>query len=122
MARITDDDQRLEVEGRIRGLQHQLVDLVTRRKLLGMRVRGKIEAKQLDEAEQLLTNLRSMQNQTQLSLALDQQQQEMVSSDARVQAKINDLYSQTRQLLNQYLDADELDALTLELANARSQG
>ena len=63
-----------------------------------------------------------MQNQTQLSLALDQQQQEMVSSDARVQAKINDLYSQTRQLLNQYLDADELDALTLELANARSQG
>lgn len=122
MARITDDDQRLEVEGRIRGLQHQLVDLVTRRKLLGMRVRGKIEAKQLDEAEQLLTNLRSLQNQTQLSLALDQQQQEMVSSDARVQAKINDLYSQTRQLLNQYLDADELDALTLELANARSQG
>lgn len=122
MARITDDDQRLEVEGRIRGLQHQLVDLVTRRKLLAVRVRGKIGAKQLDDAELLLTDLRSMQNQTQLSLALDQQQQEMVSSDARVQAKINDLYTQTRQLLNQYLDADDLDALTLELANARAEG
>ena len=45
----------------------------------------------------------------------------MVSSDARVQAKINDLYSQTRQLLNQYLDADELETLLRSDAGLRPQ-
>ncbi|NUQ61327.1 MAG: hypothetical protein HUU20_02495 [Pirellulales bacterium] len=118
-APVPDDDQRLEAEGFVNGFQEELVDLVTRREVLVARIRSRIQAGKLNEAEALLSELRLMKNREEFRRDLDREQKKIFSEDPVVQRRIDTLFSDTHKLLQRYLDPAQVEQLVRELADAR---
>jgi hypothetical protein len=118
-ARLADDAPRLAVEAFVMALQERLVDVVVRRHVLLSRLKLRIDERKFDDADRLLEELRRLDGQQQFLLALDQQEQKTVSSDALVQAKIDKMLANARKLVGQYLDPRELSRAEIELDTAR---
>lgn len=118
-AEIANDDQRLEAEGFIKGLQEELVDLVTRREVLLARGRNQIKAGKLDEAGELVLELQSLKSRSDFSLYLTQEKKKVFSSDRLVQAKIDSMFKKTQSLLQDYLDPAQVEQLSRQLLDAR---
>ena len=119
-AAIADDDQRLTAEGFITGFEEELVDLVTRREVLLAQVRTRVAAKQFDEADSLVRQLRRLRTRDELARHLGQEKIRLVSDDLVVQQKIDKLFADTQKLLQQHLDPDVVDQLARELLEART--
>jgi hypothetical protein len=119
VADVRNDDQRLQAEGFIRGLQEELIDLVTRREVLMARIRSRLEEKEYDEAEKLLDELRTLETRDDFALYLAQEQKKVYSADRLSQAKIDQMFSKTRELVNVYLDPAIIDQLDRQLREAR---
>jgi hypothetical protein len=120
-AQVADDDQRLEAEGFLAGLQDDLVDLVTRRQLLLAQAKARLAAGALDEADGLLAKLRQLRTRDEFSRELAQEQQKTFADDKAVQQQIDAMFENTQKLLGQYLDPKPIEDLTDELAKARQQ-
>lgn len=120
-AQIANDDQRLEAEGFITGLQEELIDLVTRREVLFAQVKNRIEEKEFDEAAKLVRQLQGLESREDFDLYLAQEQKRVFSSDRLIQAKIDQMFRKTRQLVNEYLDPKMIDQLDRQVRNARKQ-
>lgn len=120
-ARIVNDDQRLQTEGFVTGLQEQMVDLVTRREVIFARARARIKAGQFDEAQALLDRARKLPTAHEFGLKLRGQQKDSSAVDRRVQARINKLFDDTHELVNQHLDPEAVEDLRRELQAARNQ-
>ncbi|NLY03174.1 MAG: hypothetical protein GXY83_44565 [Rhodopirellula sp.] len=119
VAPVPDDDQRLEAEGFVNGLQEELVDLVTRREVLVARIRGRMAEGKFSEAETLLSELRQMKNREEFGRDLDREHKKIYSEDPAVQRRIDKLFTDTQKLLQQHLDPAELEQLIRDLAEAR---
>ncbi len=119
---VTNDDPRLFAEGYVKGLQNRIMDLVARRELYVARFRRHIQNKELDQAKTLLETFRGLENRSDLSRQLDQQVQRIKSDDRRVQAKIDKLFTDTRQLLLKFLDPRTSNQLADELLRAQGPG
>ncbi len=119
---VTDDAPRLFAEGYVKGLQNRVMDLVARRELYTARFRRHIQQKQFDQAKTLLETFRGLENRSDLARQLDQQAQRVKSSDRRVQAKIDQLFTDTRQLLLKFLDPRTSNQLADELLRAQPSG
>ena len=119
---VTDDAPRLFAEGYVKGLQNRVMDLVARRELYTARFRRHIQQKQFDQAKTLLETFRGLENRSDLARQLDQQAQRVKSSDRRVQAKIDQLFTDTRQLLLKFLDPRTSNQLADELLRAQRPG
>jgi hypothetical protein len=119
-APIANDDQRLEVEGFITGLQEELVDVVTRREVLLTRTRARIEKGELPEASKLVEELRTLQTADDFGQKLNsaQKQSRYRADDPVRQAKIERLFQDTRKLIIKHLDAKVLDEISQELRQA----
>jgi pentatricopeptide repeat protein len=117
---IPDDDQRLEAEGFITGLQESLVDFVARREVLVMRIRSKLQAGDVDEARRLFKEMRQFGSAEQFSLPLKRQRQLLASGDPQVQAKIARLFDDTQEVVNRFLDPRVIERLERELAEAKN--
>ncbi len=115
---LPDDDQRLEVEGIITGIQEQLVDLVVRREVLTARARDRIENGELEQARPLIEQLRRLRDAQLFDLAMRRQQERLVAQDARTQSKIDKMFGDTRQLLARYLDSAPITRLERQLVAA----
>lgn len=118
-AAVTDDDPRLMVEGYVKGLQNRVMDLVARRELYVARFRRHLQKKEFEQAQTLLEEFRGMENRSDLARQLDQTAQRIKSPDRRVQAKIDQLFSDTRQLLLKFLDPRTTNVLSEELLRAQ---
>ena len=120
IAPIANDDQRLEVEGFITGLQEELVDVVTRREGLLTRARARIEEGKLPEACELVDELRTLQTADDFNRVLTsaQKQRRYRADDPVRQAKIELLFQDTRKLIIKHLDAKALEAVSQELRRA----
>jgi hypothetical protein len=121
-ARIADDDQRLEAEGFINGVQQDLVDLITRRTVLLARTRSQIEAKKYDEAEKLVEDLYKLETRDNLARYLSQEKEKVYSKNPTVQRRIDAMFDETQKALHQYLDPEEIKQLAEEVRKARSAG
>ena len=121
-AEMANDDQRLQAEGFVKGLQHRVMDLVARRELYKSRFRRYLKKKELDQAKTLLAQFRQLETRSDLTRQLDQQEQRITSPDRRVQAKIDKLFSDTRQLLGRFLDVRTANTLAEELLEAQPSG
>jgi hypothetical protein len=121
-AQMANDDQRLQAEGFVKGLQHRVMDLVARRELYASRIDRHLEKNELDEAKALLEEFRELETRSDLTRQLDQQEQRITSSDRRVQAKIDKLFSDTRQLLGKFLDPRKTNELAEKLLKAQQSG
>ena len=118
---VPDDDRRLQAEGLIVGLQENLVDSVVRRAILAAQTRNRIEEGKLDEAGQLIEELRRLRTQQQFLLQLEKERQRLVSDDPVVQRKIDKLFDDTTKLLGSYLMPQELETLEAEWNRARAK-
>ena len=112
---IFDDSARLEAEGFLRGLQASLVDRVVEREFLVARIRRRITAEKFNEARKLLNELRSLKLPSHLAIDMANERGRRMTSDARTQAKINKLFSETDKALRGYADARDVEQLTSEL-------
>lgn len=120
-AAVPDDDQRLEAEGFVHGFQEELVDLVTRREVLLARIRARIDAGKLSEAETLMAELRQMKSRDEFRRDLEREQKKIFSADPVIQRRIDTLFSDTRKLLQQYLDPAPVEQLVRELAQGKNK-
>jgi len=119
VADIRNDDQRLEAEGFIRGLQEELIDLVIRREVLLAQYEARFGEKKYDEAEKLIRQLRALETRDDFALHLAQEQKKVFSADKLSQAKIDQMFSKTRKLVITYLDPAIIDQLDRQLREAR---
>ncbi len=117
--RLADDDARLLAEGFLLGLQERLIDVVVRRHVLIARIKLAIGQGRLDQADQLLDQVRRLDGQQQFFLALDQQEQKNVAEDANVQRKVQKMFAETRKLVGQYLDPQEVNRTEIQVDQAR---
>jgi hypothetical protein len=122
VADVRNDDQRLEAEGFIRGLEQELIDLVVRREVLMAQFRTRIKEKEYDEAAKLLHELRALETRDDFNLYLAQEQKKVFSADKLAQAKIDQMFRKTRDLVNAYLDPAVIDQLDRQLREARRAG
>ncbi len=120
-AKVVDDDGRLRAEGFVLAFQSRVMDLVARRELLAAQFRQRLSAGKLDEAQNVLEEYRQLESRADLMRVLDQQQQEITSSDRLTKQRIDRLFSDARKLLLKFLDPNTANDLARELASARTQ-
>jgi hypothetical protein len=120
-ALVADDAQRLEAEGVVSSLQNNFMDTVARRQVLAVRIRKRIADKNLDEADKLLAEMRTLPTQNDFSRMLDQQRQRFNSADRNTLVKIDALFTDTRLAVSKYLDASLIEELARELVAAKKQ-
>lgn len=118
LASVSDDDQRLAVEGYITGLQEEVVDLVARRGTLMARIRAHIAADRLKEAGELLVELRQLATRDDLDIVLSEQRKQYFSGDASIRRKIDKLFDDTRQVLMRNLDPKQIEEVKAEVDQA----
>ncbi len=121
-AGIANDDQRLEVEGFIKGIEEELIDLVTRREVLKALIQKRIEEKQFDEADKLVWEFRSLKSRDDFILSLTQEQKKVYSDDKLMQARIDQMFKKTRELVHEYLNPAVVDRLVAQIREARDSG
>lgn len=120
-AELPDDQKRLEAEGAVRGLNSSFLDVVARREVLAARVRKKLAAQDFAGAQTLINEVRILEQRTNLSERLDQFERDYVSPDKKVQAKIDQMFKDTRALLDKHLSNRLADQLTGELTKAKAE-
>jgi hypothetical protein len=119
---LSDDDHRLAVEGFLAGWQEELVDLVTRREVLLMQARARLEETRLDEATKVLDEVRSLKPREVFLQDLHDAQRKTVSPDPAVQKEIDAMFVETQKLLQQHLDPAAVDKLAEAIRAARTPG
>lgn len=117
-AEIADDDQRLAAEGMVTGLQENFVELVANRAVLMLRIRARMSEGKLDEAKNLMEELRKLGRQDDLSIMIDLRKRSAASPDPRMQRKIDRLFEDTREIVNRFLNQSDIEKLESELAAA----
>ena len=96
VAEVPDDNPRLQAEGFIRGMNGQIMDLVAQRQILAARVRKRIAENKLDEAQELLDQIRALKTRNDVQRELDMQaRRQLASPYLAVQARIDKLYGDT---------------------------
>jgi hypothetical protein len=100
-----------------------LIDIVARRSILMARVRARMEEGQLDEAKQLLAELDDLPGRAQFDqlITTAERSPKNASRDAKIQARIDKLFADTRVLLGRFLDIRQISDLRNEV-NAASRG
>jgi hypothetical protein len=120
-ATIVDDDNRLAAEGYIDALASRALDLVARREILAARIRARVKAGQLAEAQKLLDDFRKLQSRADLSRDLDQFRRRLNTPDSLTQQRIDKLFADAQKLFQlRPLSDDLLTELTREVASPRA--
>lgn len=119
---LRDDDARLEAEGFLLGVQESLVDLVARREILTIRIKKMIEKGRYDDAEPLITELRRLPTREDFENLVQQRKQLLSTGDARVQDRIDKLFTETRELFTTFLDPRRVQQLQDALREGRAKG
>jgi hypothetical protein len=120
VAKLPDDDKRLEAEGFIAALASRAVDLVARREILATRIRARVKAGRVAEAQQLLDEFRKLETRADLNRDLNQFRQRVTATDSLTRSRIDKLFAETQRLLLLKALSDEpLAELTRELTQAR---
>lgn len=111
VASVIDDDQRLAAESVVMAAQEELLDLFTRRAVLTARISAAIEAGNVDRADELLVELYGLKTRDQFTQELDLQRKRLVSDDPLIRRRIDLMFDETRKLVVQYLDPNEVDKI-----------
>ena len=117
-ALLPNDDSRLKVESFVTGIQNSLLDLVVQQKVLEIRIQGKIKAKKYQDAQLLLAELHELTSMDDLRFLMRAKEQEIFSErnmSSRLEGKIRQLFSQTRDLMGKYYDPNLEDRLAQQL-------
>lgn len=120
VALVPDDEARLQAEANVRGFNARLTDLVAQRRIFAAKIRQHLGERRVAEAEALLEQFTQLPTRRDMLLRFEQRQSQAPESrDPLVQARIDQLYAQTRRTLNKYLDPGLQGMLTREVNAAR---
>ncbi|MGE0608643.1 MAG: hypothetical protein AB7O62_16230 [Pirellulales bacterium] len=115
-ATLSDDQERLALEGFITGLQEELVDTVAQREVLAALIHARVQKGEKAEAEKLLADLRALKTRDQFLGLLTERRKTIENKDPRVQRQIDKLFSDTQKVLNQHLDLKQIEDAAAEVA------
>ena len=102
---LTDDDDRLELEGYVQGIMDRLIDAVAQRQLITARVRKHIEAGNYDGARDLIAQLRKVESRSEFLDRIQRRQRQLGGSNREMQSRaVDKLFADTRVLFEQFLD------------------
>jgi hypothetical protein len=119
-AKLPDDDPRLQAEGFIAAISSRAVDLVARREILAARIRARLKAGKLSEAQQFLDEFRKIETRADLNRDIQQFRLNNVISDPLTRSRTDKLFQETQKLLLlRALSDDLLIDLTREVAQVR---
>lgn len=116
---LSDDGPRLDAEGFLTGVQETLIDTVARRQVAFARIDRLLNRRDIPGAAREMELLRLLPTRAQLAQQLTNQQARFTSDDSKVQAKIDRLFTEARQLLEKYLDPQEIEAAAAKIDRAR---
>lgn len=116
---LPSNDVRLRAEGFVAALRQAVIDTVARRQILAARLRQRIAAGQMDEAQRVLEELQRLPTSRQFTERLQAARTQLVADNARAQQHIEELLRDTQVSLTQYLDPSEIDRLETQLTQAR---
>lgn len=120
-APLMDDRSRLEAEAKLIGIQEELIDLVARRNILAFRTRAKIKAGDIEGANNLIRQLEGIRTATEFEQQRLRPQERMITSDdPKIQQRIEKMFSDTRDVLGEFLAPGLVQELRTELANSSS--
>jgi hypothetical protein len=120
-AMVTNDEQRLRVEGFITGLQERAVavDTVARRELLMARMRAHLRSARVPQAEALFQQLKALPGLNEFRQELQTFERSVLTNDPRLKRKIDKLLADTRQVLETHLAEQRVNDLANELQGAK---
>lgn len=123
-ADLPDDRRRLETEAFLKGLQGEVLDLVVRRRILESRIKQKIKANDLPQAERLLNELKRVKSYEKMNEQIEGIQRRALSSEKGpvppgIVKKIDKMVDTTRQMLQKYLQDSLVRDLELELNKSK---
>jgi hypothetical protein len=121
-APVPNDDQRLAAEGFITGLQEELFDIVARQKILVAMIKTRVDAKKFTEAEEFVDALRRLPTAQQFHVRINREQEALATKDTGIQKKIDQLMSDTRQLVDKWLDPRIIEDLDRDLRERKEGG
>ncbi|MEM8947531.1 MAG: hypothetical protein AAGD11_20325 [Planctomycetota bacterium] len=118
---IADDTARLRAQSALTSLTEQLIDTVAKRNILIARVRDRIKNGDVDDAQELFTELDGLPGRSQFDRDIQTEKQRKLhqSSDPKVQARIDKLFADTRKLLSRFLSTKPISEVQGELTAAR---
>ncbi len=118
-ALVTNDEQRLRVEGFITGLQERAVDTVARRELLLARIRVRLQSGRVDEADALFQRVKALPALSDFLGELQRFERTAQTNDQRLKRKIDKLFADTRQVLEKHLAEKPVNDIAAQLAAAK---
>jgi hypothetical protein len=121
-ALVTNDEQRLRVEGFITGLQERVVDTVARRELLLARVRARLRSGRVQEADALFQRAKALPTLVEFREELQRFERASQTNDQRLKRKIDKLFADTRQVLEKHLAEGPVNEVAAELNAAKGTG
>ena len=120
---VADDTARLRAQASLTSLTEQLIDTVAQRNILIARVRARLAEGKVDEAQELYSDLDSLPGRAQFDQQISTAENRKLnnSDDPKVQARIEQLFADTRKLLGRFLSTKQISELQGELNAARRE-
>ncbi len=104
LADLTSDDQRLEIEAFVRGIEANVMDIVARRQIMASRIRRRLASGKGDEAQKLMEELIQLPGKDKLEQSIATRKNAVKSRDPREQRRITAMLDGVRILLSRFLD------------------
>lgn len=122
VADLAGDDMRLQAEAYIRGVQNAIVDLVAIRELFKARINMRIKEGNIKEADELLETLRNEPSNEKIANDMGVKQTMFLKAIGRnpnQQRKVDEMFSETRELLSKQINPRIINELELALIAAK---
>ncbi len=116
---VAQDDRRIDLERWSAGAGDAAVDLTARREALASRVKARIAAGQLQEAESLLKELRQLPSVKDLLASQTAKLKKDMPDDPVFQGKADAILKDVRNVLSSQLDAKAADKLATQIERHR---
>ena len=120
---VGDDPARLRAQAALMSLREELIDLVARRNILMARVRDRLKNGKFGEAQDLFAELDGLPSRSQFAQKIDTATNNKLnrSTDARIQARIDKMFDDTRKLLGRFLSTGDLTKLKNEILSVQKK-
>lgn len=115
---LVDERSRLRAELEVTSLREELIDTVARRKILGERIRRLAEAENFDGAKALLSEFDALPGMSDFTRRLDSVERSAKAPHPIAKARLDKLFSQTRNVVSSALDARESRELSILIDRA----
>ena len=124
VADLIGDDDRLEAEAYIKGVQANIIDLVALRELVKARVGLRLERGEFDKAEALMESLRVLKTSNEMNDEIAKRKAEFLDKIANKaqRKKVNDMFGVTQTLLTEFISPKLLQDLEADLITADKNG